>query len=304
MPVGELAFDDDGYEDSRPSTSDSLLAPEVLDFKCENGRLYSNYGRHKYLLPVDKDEQDRMDLQHIKYKLILDDRLYLSPIRENPTILDLGTGTGIWPVSVADDLPSAIVMGVDSAPIQRVWVPPNCEFQILDVETSWGFSPDYFDFIHVRDLDFVIHDWDMLLKQAFRHLKPGGFVEVACTDLIPASDDGSLPESSMFRSMCEKLTEALIFLGLANAALDFQKRVQRAGFVHVKQEVFKIPCCPWPDDQKLNKIGILEGENLSLLASAFGRLFTKAFDWTQEQTEVNMVGFRKDSAKEGQYRHQ
>lgn len=45
-------------------------------------------------MPVDEREMDRMDMQHQKYYLLLNDRHYLAPILNPQRILDLGTGTG------------------------------------------------------------------------------------------------------------------------------------------------------------------------------------------------------------------
>lgn len=46
--------------------------------------------------------------------LLLDGRLHLSPIGDNPQeVLDIGTGTGIWAIDMADKYPSANVVGVD-----------------------------------------------------------------------------------------------------------------------------------------------------------------------------------------------
>jgi hypothetical protein len=42
---------------------------------------------------------NREDMKHHWYKLLLNDELHLAPIGTSPgKILDLGTGTGIWPV--------------------------------------------------------------------------------------------------------------------------------------------------------------------------------------------------------------
>ncbi|PMD59828.1 uncharacterized protein K444DRAFT_612901 [Hyaloscypha bicolor E] len=46
--------------------------------------------------------------------------LHFAPIRENPqNIVDLGTGTGIWALDIADKYPSALVVGVNLSPIRR-----------------------------------------------------------------------------------------------------------------------------------------------------------------------------------------
>jgi hypothetical protein len=49
----------------------------------------------EYGLPVDDSEQDRMDLNHYKYFLLMGDKNFIAPIGTNPQrILDIGTGTG------------------------------------------------------------------------------------------------------------------------------------------------------------------------------------------------------------------
>lgn len=65
---------------------------------------------------------ERIDMAHEKYFLLLDEKRYLAPIGPNPQqILDLGTGTGIWAMDIADQFPSAQVLGIDIAPIQPTW---------------------------------------------------------------------------------------------------------------------------------------------------------------------------------------
>jgi methylase of polypeptide subunit release factors len=55
--------------------------------------------------------------------LLLDNRLYLSPIDEHcHRVIDLGCGTGIWTLDFADMHPSAEVVGVDLSPSDRIGV--------------------------------------------------------------------------------------------------------------------------------------------------------------------------------------
>jgi tRNA G46 methylase TrmB len=92
-------------------------------------------------LPVDEREQERNDLNHCKYFLTLNHKLFLAPIIDEPeAILDLGTGSGIWAIDMADSYPSATVLGVDLAPVQPSWVPSNCQFEVDDVENDWLYS--------------------------------------------------------------------------------------------------------------------------------------------------------------------
>jgi ubiquinone/menaquinone biosynthesis C-methylase UbiE len=49
----------------------------------------------EYGLPVDEYELERIDMNHHKYTLLQNDKLFLAPLPPNPQkILDLGTGTG------------------------------------------------------------------------------------------------------------------------------------------------------------------------------------------------------------------
>lgn len=104
------------------------------------------------MMPVDDDELDRLDLNHYKYTMVQGEELFFAPVKDPQMILDIGTGTGIWAIDVADKLASATVIGTDIAAVQPEWVPPNCTFQIDDAEDDWTFSAEHFDYIHSRDL--------------------------------------------------------------------------------------------------------------------------------------------------------
>src|SRR5216683_1509732 len=83
-----------------------------------------------YLLPKDALEDQRLNYQHhVLYRTISNH--YLAPLTQatTTTILDVGTGTGIWPIEMAALFPQAHILGVDVAfsSLPRP-LPPNCLF--------------------------------------------------------------------------------------------------------------------------------------------------------------------------------
>jgi SAM-dependent methyltransferase len=297
--IADEGIADEGIADEGivvEGSATSTLSSSCFEWVHENGREYANYGKNLYGLPIDEKEQDRLDIQHAKYLDILGGELYLAPIGPNPQdILDLGTGTGIWAIEVADASPSATVVGVDIAPIQPMWIPPNCRFEVADVE-EWPYGEGKFNYIHAREFIQSIRNWQELVKQAHGSLKPGGWLELACEDIWPYCDDSSLPSNSALEATCELLRDASDEFGTsARAPFHYADYLRQQGFENVVEKVYKVPLGGWPRDERLKTVGQFHQVNFELGATAFGlRVFQAAFGWSGEQTAIQMALLMKD----------
>ncbi|KAK3352419.1 S-adenosyl-L-methionine-dependent methyltransferase [Lasiosphaeria hispida] len=112
------------------------------------------------------------------------------------SVLDVGAGTGLWAIDFADKYPSALVTGIDLSPIQPDWVPSNCEFEIDDALLEWTFSDE--SYVDITAALGAVPDWTWLYKQAYHHLKPGGWIEHTEISFTITSDDGSIPPESAY----------------------------------------------------------------------------------------------------------
>lgn len=299
IPV-EPSAGDEGY-DSSTSAAGSTYATTISSYITngikENGRQYAAYCKHTYGMPVDEREQERNDLQHAKFNMVIGDKLFTAPV-EPTNVLDLGTGSGIWAFDVADKYENAIVTGVDLAPVQPAYVPPNCSFEVLDVEDEWMLKKNSYDLIHAREMLMSIRDYPKLFAQGFEHLKPGGYFEVSSSIASPKTDDGSLKEDSallrardMFYEMADKMGTSI------DAPLKFKEQLEAAGFVDVVENRIKMPQGPWPKDSKLKKIGAYENYSLASGAEAYlMRGYTSVMGGDPDELRVQLVQMYKELA--------
>ncbi|PYI14631.1 TAM domain methyltransferase [Aspergillus violaceofuscus CBS 115571] len=305
----DTSDDNDSLLDAQSIVGSNLtISSTVRDYCFENGRRYHAYRNGQYPMPNDQEEQDRLALLHQLFKSVTGGELHRAPVllrrgaaaaatphpRPRPQrVLDVGTGTGIWALDVADAYPHAEVVGTDLSPIQPRYTPPNCSFLIDDAESDWAFPPEEaFDYIHGRSLGGSIADWPRFLQQAYQHVRPGGWVEIQEFETWIRSDDGTDRQAVLIHEYQRKLDEASRKFGRRmNIAASVRGWMQDAGFQNVTDDTYKCPLGPWarnPHFKELGRMGkaaffdTIEPYSLALLTRVMGYTYEQAQQYAQD----------------------
>jgi ubiquinone/menaquinone biosynthesis C-methylase UbiE len=134
-----------------------------------------------YLLPKDAQEDQRLQFQHYALYHAFGNH-YLAPLsHETKTILDVGTGTGIWPIDMAQQFPHAQIIGVDLAltSLPRL-LPSTCLFSYADILQGLPFPDQQFDYTHQRLLVLAIPAprWPEVIQELVRVTRSHGWIEL------------------------------------------------------------------------------------------------------------------------------
>lgn len=162
-----------------------LVLPRPADVAWKENRRYMA----GYLLPKDRAESRRLDLQHVVLFRFLGGNV-LAPLQAPRRILDAACGTGFWCRQVAQQFKGAQVVGFDRdlEPLREIQkelgrkgaMPKGCRFEEADALGPLPYPDASFDYTHSRFVaPFMLLDaWPRYVGELTRVLRPGGWLEL------------------------------------------------------------------------------------------------------------------------------
>lgn len=212
-------------------------------------------------------DENVIDIQNQLWYLSLNGNLHKTILPDTSTdinILDVGTGTGVWAIAMAKRWPNAKIFATDlTLPPQSDASPSNLSFIRHNANDSeWPLEK--FHFIHGRMLDAGIHDWPAFRATCFRHLAPGGYLELAHVthpmhSEFPEFDNAN---ASPFLHLMHQIT-----LASKKGGIDYDvssKHLQGltdVGFEDVEETAIVWPLGSWPQQENERRIGMLGLKN-------------------------------------------
>ncbi|KAJ2899827.1 S-adenosyl-L-methionine-dependent methyltransferase [Zalerion maritima] len=276
-------------ESSSDGASDSAsfatsMTDSATQFKFEHGRRYHAYesreSRHPFLpagfhaahdvvsdyaLPNDDKEIQRLELQHMIWTAVFNQRLALAPISTDiTTAVDFGCGTGAWAIEFANAYPECRIIGTDLSPIQPEYIPSNCGFLIDDANHPWPSDwAGKFDYVHTRAIGMGVSDWDLFVSQSYTALKPGAWLELQEFHIPFGCDDGTVRPGSALDRWAQNFMLGASKIGVdPQAGLRHANRMRNRGFRRVREMKLKIPIGPWCKGKREKNIGHMALQDL------------------------------------------
>ncbi|CAE6516930.1 unnamed protein product [Rhizoctonia solani] len=302
----------DAYEDSDMETISSastaqtvstITSEEINDyFREAYGRTYAHDENLPLLYPIDEIEARRHEMQHVFLKALVHGN-YIGPVREvlqpradgsRPRILDIRTCTGNWAQEMAVEFPHCDIVSIDIAPIIPHAPRPNISFEIYDLYAGVAEPDESFDYVSCRHIQLHVKEYDHLIFDLHRVLKPGGLITICevenqmfeaeppfntrgyihtvpdaarALDILRAASSKQGVDFDSLHHIHEWLRPNSPFWTRTAKKYDIPfSRVQTAsrGFREIQKQVVLLPVGTWHPDPAVQQVGDLIGRGFAL----------------------------------------
>ncbi|RIA85775.1 S-adenosyl-L-methionine-dependent methyltransferase [Glomus cerebriforme] len=147
-----------------------------------------NYGN--YIIKVNDLQIDRIQQMHHILKVCCNNKNFFSPISNDLSrgikVLDVGAGPGTWIFDMSSDYRKSEFTGIEIQSFMLPTIHPlNTSFKNVDILKGLPFSPNSFDFIHMRCmvLCFTEQQYEQIVRELVDLLKPNGYLELSEPEL-------------------------------------------------------------------------------------------------------------------------
>ncbi|KAG7451632.1 S-adenosyl-L-methionine-dependent methyltransferase [Guyanagaster necrorhizus] len=239
-----------------------------------------------YILPSDAKEKQRLELQHsLLRRALCDGKSVLAPIILKPgdKVLDSGTGSGAWILSLAEEVPPSIsltAIDIQSNIFPRSF-PKNVVFSIHSVTELPGVWTNSYSLANQRVLYAALTEpqWSAALSEIYRVLAPGGWVQIIEGSTISTHMG---PYSEKIGNILGKLyAHKGLVIDVAKRLPDMLKR---EGFINVHSDTRALPLGAWADTDGLE----LRDNLVSVYSAMRGPIFeTGGFGLVSSEREYD-----------------
>ncbi|KAJ8584731.1 S-adenosyl-L-methionine-dependent methyltransferase [Rhizopogon salebrosus TDB-379] len=290
-------------EDEASDASSDVTELEANDFPDHfserDGRLFHSHGSSPYPLPVDAHEQGRLNNLHkILHNTV--EFHYVGPVAEvlegrQKRALDLGTGTGNWPMDMARAFPNVKIYGVDIVPIATRQPEPNVQFEIHDITQRFRWRDGVMDFIHARNIDLAVTNYPALLQEVARLLRPGGLFfsgeigrSIEFAPNFPSDLAHQAPRAWYFYDRINHFLTLRHLNPIADRIPHFIQHSQQ--FTVPIIQTFHIPIGDWHQDPVMKRVGRKYLAGLKVFAENLKPMLRET-DMTRHDIDALVSGF-------------
>ncbi|QRW24042.1 methyltransferase domain protein [Rhizoctonia solani] len=152
---------------STARTTSTITSDQLSDFFRESrGRLYPLDENLPMTYPVDDVEVLRHKMQHQCLKALVHGRIKTTDIGHKNMRWQLGS-------EMAEEFPHCDVVSVDIAPIVTHTPRANLTFEVYDLYAGVAEPDESFDYISCRHVQTHVKEYDRLVFDLYRVLRPG-----------------------------------------------------------------------------------------------------------------------------------